>query len=181
MRALGTRAALALTLALAGCAAVAPAGTPSPTVTPAPVPTTATPAGSSPPASAAFDPETTYPIGPIEPTCPAGPGDEEDRYPAIRSRTVIVNGTWSDGNDAAVLAERAALGTDLDPRAPLFPAAESHEQVRLAGETFDPRERFDTDGFALVGAVETPAFHAIVLAPEDDRTPVVLYYVTGVC
>lgn len=175
----GARVVLVLVTLLAGCSGATPTGTPSPTVTPAPVPSAeAAPAAVS---TDVFDPETTYPIGPVEPTCPSGPAAEEQRYPAIRSLNVTVDGNWTDGTDAAVLAERAAIDTEFDPRAPLFPATNTHERVRLAGETFDPRERFDTDRFALIGAAENPAFHAIVLAPTNGTTRVVLYSVSGVC
>jgi hypothetical protein len=145
-------------------------------VTPAPVPT---PAPATTPIP--FDATTTYPIGPVEPTCPAGPDSPEQRYPPVLSRNVTVDGTWADGADAAVLAERAALGTEFDPRSPLFPATRSHERIRIAGETFDPRERFDTDRFAIVAAVENPAFHAVMLAPNDGRTRVALYRTPDLC
>lgn len=172
----GGRAALALVTLLAGCAGFAPTATPSPTVTPAPVPT---PAPATTPAP--FNATTTYPIGPVEPTCPAGPDSSEQRYPPVFTRNVTVNGTWAGGADAAVLAERAALGTEFDPRSPLFPATKSHERIRIAGETFDPQERFDIDRFAIVAAVENPTFHALVLPPNDGRTRVVLHRTTSLC
>jgi hypothetical protein len=190
---LGTTAVAAL-LVLAGCSFGAAPTTPDRgTLTPAPVPATPTPAtASSTPVTPAtpypraspvsFDQSTTYPVGPVVPSCPTGPGSDERRYPPVVTNRVTVDGGWSSDREAVALAERARVRTPLGaPDADLVAVADSYRRVRLAGETFDPRRRFDTSRFALVTAARDPALVGIVPAPDGNRTTVQFYYVAGFC
>lgn len=185
--------AIAALVLLAGCGAVAPT-TPSPTVTPAPLPSpspTATDATATraPPGDqsgrtvqAAYDQLSTYPIGPVAPTCSMGSGSEERRYPPTLSNRTTVDGSWTNDSEAAALAERAAGMTDLaGPGTRMAPVPGSFERVRVTGETFDVRERYSVDRFAVATSVDVPTIDALVLEPDGNRTTVQIYYVAEFC
>ena len=187
---------------VAGCAALDPPTTQSPTLTPVPAPTatpTVMPLPDTGPAGGSSSTSTgnrspapggvpepysrlgTYPIGPVAPTCPADAGQGARRYPPVVTRNATVGGSWSTGREAAMLADRAVSGADLEPGGGLVPVDGRYERVRVTGETFDPRRRWGTERFVVVTAPGNPALDAIVLAPVDGRTRIELYYVEGFC
>lgn len=173
---------LLLAVILAGCGSAGP-GTATPstgTLTPAPVPTADEGiVGRTPTRGERLG---AYAIGPVEPLCPSEVGEEGKDYPETVSREIAVDGSWSNATGAARLAERASErvaigGSDVE----LVPVPGGQRPVRLAGETFDPARRFGVERYALATTEGNRSLDAIVLAPEDGRTTVHLYALTGFC
>lgn len=172
---------LALLVVLAGCGSLGTGtGTPSAgTLTPAPVPTADGLVGGTPAPDRRVG---AYAIGPTEPLCPSEVGEEGKDYPETVSRELSVAGNWSNGTEAARLAERAAARVAVGgPDVELIPVPGGQRRVTLQGETFDPATRFGVERYALATTGGNRSLDAIVLAPEGNRTTVHLYALTGFC